>query len=990
MTAAPAQGWTGRPLPRKEDLALLTGRARFMDDLEPLPGIRHVAILRSPHPHARIRGIDISGAAALPGVFGIVTGAQIAETCRPIPSVVKTPIRFMPCAIDKVRYVGEPVAVIAAESRYVAEDALDLIEVDYEPLPGVADLGDAMAEGAPVLHDEVGSNVVNRRSFRYGNPEGAFARADHVFSFSYSYPRSLATPMETYGVIASFEGGPDRFTVWSNFQGPFVLHTLMATALKVPGNRLRLITPPASGGSFGVKQAVFPYIVLLAAASRILKAPLKWTEDRLEHLTASSAATDRLGDIKAGFSRDGELMALHFTNVVNLGAYVRAPEPASVYRMQATSNGCYRVRDIAVDNTLVVTNRVPAGLNRGYGGPQFYFALERVMDMAARELGIDPVALRRRNFIRKDEFPYHAPAGSIFDSGDYDAAMDELLRLAGYDDLKARRERAKREGRLFGIGIASGVEPSGSNMAYVTLAQTAQERAGAESKSGANSTATLFMDPMGTVTLQVSSTPNGQGHATVAAQIVADALGLEPDDIDVVTELDTRTSSWSIASGNYSNRFSAAVTSAVKQCAANVGVKLRKLAARDLDVDWQDVELAGGQARVKGGQGKGIPIAKLAARTHWNPSGLPEDVTAGLLETVVVSPPTLGSPDAEDRIASALTYGFVCDLAAVEIDRATGRVRVEKYVSVHDVGTMLNPLIVEGQVHGGFAHGLGAALLEELVHDPAGNFLSGTFADYLCPRADDVPPLVIGHVCTPSPINDTGAKGMGDGSSMTTPATIANAVADALGRNDLVLPLTADRAWALANGRTPVTERKKADTPAFRPKAGALTGEGAFRFAAPPEALWTRMLSPDVLARAIPGCREIRQVSPTRYEAEVVIRVAAIKGAYTASLDIVDPVPPRRLRLVGEASGKLGFGRGEAWIELQPEGGGTRLTYRYAADVGGTVAAVGQRVLGAVTRVMIQQFLAGLEDTAGPGGRSAFLALLRRLWRALSRRGRAS
>ena len=562
MSVTAATGWVGKSVPRKEDAPLLTGRGRFIDDLEPVAGIRHAAILRSPHPHARIRAIDTRAAEKLPGVIGIVTGAQIAQVAGIIPSVVRSKMRFQVCATTKVRYSGEPVAVVVAVDRYIAEDALELIEVDYEPLPGVAHLDDAIKPDAPLLFEEAGTNIAQQREFTYGDPDGAFARADRTFKFAYRFPRSIATPMETYGVIAQFEPHPDRFTIWSNFQGPFVLQPLMAGALNVAGNRLRIVTPPNSGGSFGIKQAVYAYMVLIAAVSRLVGVPVKWTEDRLEHLMASSSATDRTGEVEAAFAKDGELIGLRYRNVVNLGAYIRAPEPASVYRMHSTSSGAYRVKNLAIDNTLVVTNRMPAGLNRGYGGPQFYFALERIMEIAGRGLGIDAAELRRKNLVRKEEFPYDSPAGSQLDSGDYVKCLDEVLRLSDYPSLLARRDAARKAGKLFGIGFALGVEPSGSNMAYVSLAQTAEQRNKAEPKSGANASVTISIDPSGAITVQLDSTPNGQGHATVAAQIVAQELGVQPDDVDVLTEADTRTIAWSIASGNYSNRFASAVTSA--------------------------------------------------------------------------------------------------------------------------------------------------------------------------------------------------------------------------------------------------------------------------------------------------------------------------------------------------------------------------------------------------------------------------------------------
>ncbi|HLH87441.1 MAG TPA: molybdopterin cofactor-binding domain-containing protein [Xanthobacteraceae bacterium] len=961
--------WVGRALPRKEDQALLSGRARFIDDLAPVPGLKHAAILRSPHPHARIRATDAERARGLPGVVGVVTGTQLLRTVGPIPSVVRAPVPYFPFAADRVRYVGEPVAVVVADTRYIAEDACELIEVDYEPLPAAASIAAALAPDAPLLHEKAGSNAINRRTFRYGDPERAFADAYAVIELDYSYPRYASTPMETFGVVAQFEQAPDRFTVWSNFQGPFVLQPLMAGALKVAGNRLRLITPPASGGSFGIKQAVLSYIVLLAAVSRELGVAVKWIEDRAEHLTAASAAGDRSGKIAAAFKKDGELIGLRFETFANMGAYLRPPEPASVYRMHAACNGCYAVKNIAVENALVLTNQTPIGLNRGYGGPQFYFALERVMETAARKLDIDPADMRRRNFVPRDAFPYKCPAGSILDAGDYATALDELLRLASYDALKRKRDEARRAGKLYGIGFAAGIEPSGSNMAYVGLAQTAGERGKTDPKSGANASAVVSIDPSGSVTVRLDSTPNGQGHATVVAQIVADKLGLKPDDIDVVTEIDTLTSNWSIASGNYSNRFAAIVVDAVAQTADKVAHAIRLIAADALEAPPEKIELADGYAKVSDGSNRGMPLRRIASRAHWNPNGLPADVSAGIYESTVLSPPTLGSPDAEDRIPSAVTYGFVVDLVAVEIERATGVIRVDKYVSVHDVGRQMNPLIVEGQVHGGFAHGLGAALMEELAYDARGNFLAGTFADYLCPTSMEVPDVTIGHVETPSPMNALGAKGMGDGSSMLTPAAIANAVADALGRDDIVLPLTLQRVWALANDvklAAPAAKLDSKQQAAATLPPGGLRGEGTLTISAPPAEVWRRLIDPAELAAIVPGCRELRQDGPDHYVAEVTIGVAGVRGVHAAEIALKDKQEPRSVRLLGKATGALGFGTGEGIVTLAPEGAGTRLTYRYRADVGGKVAAVGQRLLGTVTRVLIGQFFAALERRIAP------------------------
>jgi len=745
--------------------------------------------------------IDISEALALDGVYGVLTGAELVTELDPLASAVRAPVDYFPIAKDKVRYVGEPVAVIAAVDRYVAEDALDRIVVDYDPLPAAVDPVTALDVDAGQVHEMVGSNLVHHRTFRYGDPERAFAEAANVVELEWRYPRQASTPIETYGVVAHFETAPERYTIWSNFQGPFILQPLMARSLRVPGNRLRLVAAPHSGGSFGIKQGLYPYLVLLAAASRMFGCPVKWIEDRGEHLMASSSASDRADAIEAAFDEQGILTGLRFRNLVSLGAYIRAPEPASVYRMHAASNGCYQTRNISIDNRLVLTNKTPIGLNRGYGGPQFYFGLERVMDKAARMLDIDPADLRRRNFISSDAFPYDAPAGAQYDSGDYSKGLDLALELSGYEALRARRASARAEGRLFGIGFACGVEPSGSNMAYVTLAQTPEERARAGGRSGGAAVATVALDPSGAVTVTLDSTPAGQGHATAAAQIVADGLGMQPEEIQVITSMDTQNGDWSLASGNYANRFSAIVVDAIVESSARISKKLKAVAADMLEVAPDDVELIDGRARIAGVPEDGIALARVAAATHWHPAGLPEGLSPGLRETAILSPSVLEAPDEADRVASAVTFGYICDLAAIEIDPNTGRIMVDTYVSVHDVGRVINPILVEGQIRGGFAHGFGAAMMEDLVYDAEGNFLAGSFADYTCPTAADLPPVTVGHVETASPANAIGSKGMGDGSSMLTPAVMANAVADALDRDDVELPLTLDRVWRLMRRR---------------------------------------------------------------------------------------------------------------------------------------------------------------------------------------------
>ena len=772
--------WVGQPVARFEDEALLRGEGRYMDDIDPVPHAGHAAILRSPFAHARVNALDPARALALPGVIGVLTGADVARLSRPFAVGVSDAPPYLAAAHETARYAGEPLAVVVARDRYIAEDALELIEVDLDPLDAVAD-PDA-------------GEVVSDRSFTYGEVENAFARADLVVSERFRTPRWSCNPVETCGVVADWNRAAGTLTAWANFQGPFTLHSVAAGALGLPGSGLRLITPPDSGGSFGVKAAVYTYIVLIGLASRHVGIPVRWTEDRLEHLAAGSQATERRTGLEAAFAEDGELLALRYDALEDVGAYLRAPEPATLYRMHGSLSGAYRVPAVAARNRVVLTNRCPTGLNRGFGGPQLYFALERTMTIAAKRLGLDPADLRRRNLIGADEFPYRTPSGGLYDSGDYEACLDDALELARYDERRLEQAEARGQGRRIGIGLACVVEPSISNMGYITLAQTAEERAGALPKSGNAEGATVSISPIGGVTVRVGTTPQGQGHRTVCAQVVADALGLRPEDVDVVTELDTSTSAWTVASGNYSSRFSGVGTGAVHLAALKVAIKLKTIAAAELGCDPAEIAL---HDRKAWRDDRSVSLRRLAGVAHWHPESLPAGVEPGLQETAFYGAPNLAAPDEDDRVASSAAHGFVVDVAVVEVDDETGAVEVLDYTTVGDAGRLLNPLLAEGQVRGGFAHGAGAALFEQIVYDEDGNLLTGTFMDYVCPTAPDLPRLRIGHRETPSPFTPLGAKGLGEGTTMSTPVAIANAVADAIGREDVEVPLTPGRVWEL-------------------------------------------------------------------------------------------------------------------------------------------------------------------------------------------------
>jgi 2-furoyl-CoA dehydrogenase large subunit len=789
-------GWVGRSIERVEDAALLTGRGRYIDDLGVRPGTLHAAILRSPHPHAHVRAIDTAAALQAPGVAAVITGADVTAMTASLVVGVKAPISCWPIAVERVRYVGEPVAVVVAADRYLAEDALELIAVDYDPLPANVDPRAALDPASPLLHDGLGSNVASDRSFRYGDPERAFADAAHRIGVSIHYPRNSCTPIETYGVVAEYEPGLDAYDVLANFQGPFSIHAVLARALKVPGNRLRLRTPPDSGGSFGVKQGVFPYIVLMGVCARLTGQPVKWIEDRLEHLTASVSATNRVTRLEAAVDADGRVQALAWDQLEDVGGHIRAPEPATLYRMHGNLTGAYDIRNVSVRNRVVLTNKTPSGLNRGFGGPQVYYALERLMQRVAVELGLDPLEVIRRNLIPAGAFPYRTASGGLLDSGNYQHALERGTVEGGLAELIARRDEVRAQGRIYGIGYTAVVEPSVSNMGYITTVLTADERRRAGPKNGAQATATVALDPLGSVTVHIASVPQGQGHRTVVAQIVADVLGLTPADIRVLTELDTTRDAWSIASGNYASRFAPAVGGAVQIAATRIRDKLARSAAAQLNVSPSEVEFAGGRVRARGNPDNTLPFGRVAATSHWSPGLVPEDAQA-LRETVFWSPEQLTAPTEADETNSSLCHGFIFDFCGVEIDRVTGALHVDKYVTMHDCGRVLHPAMVAGQITGGFAHALGAAVYEEYAYAADGAYLSGTFADYLVPTATEVPAPLILHVESPSPFTPLGAKGVGEGNCMSTPVCIANAVADALGVAKIDLPLKPAKLAAL-------------------------------------------------------------------------------------------------------------------------------------------------------------------------------------------------
>jgi 2-furoyl-CoA dehydrogenase large subunit len=791
----------GKPILRKEDPALLSGRGRYADDLAVPVGTLAAHVVRSPHAHADILRIDAAKALAHEGVWAVITGAEIKRLSEPFLAAIKSPVRQWALAVERVRYVGEPVALVVAENRYVAEDAAELVEIDYAPLAAAVDPRKACEKSAPLLHAEAGTNQISVRDFRYGDCKSAFANADARVALTVEFPRHSFTPIECYVVVAQHNPADGSYDVLANFQGPFSMHPVMARALRVAGPKLRLRIPPDSGGSFGVKLSVFPYIVLIALAARITGRPVKWVEDRLEHLVAASSGPNRVTAIEAAVNKDGRILALKLDQLEDYGAYLRAPMPGPLYRMHGAVTGAYDIANVEITNRVVLTNKMPASLVRGFGGPQLYLALERLMQRIAVELRLDPLDVIRRNLVATEKFPYRAAAGALYDSGDYARAVAAATGDGRLADLKNRRDAARAQGRKYGIGFAAVVEPAMSNMGYLSTLMTAEGREKAGPKNGAVSMARIDIDPLGAVTVTADVTVQGQGHATVLAQIVAEELGLDAGDVEVFLEIDTAKDQWSIAAGTYSSRFASGTAVAAHNAAVQMRDKLKAIAAKQLNVLPGDVELADGKARSRGNPDNALPFGRIAATSHWSPVLLPDLMAPALSETGVWNPAELEPPSRDDRINTSLTYGFIFDMCGIEIDPLTYQVRVDRYVSMHDAGRILNPMIADGQIRGAFAQGIAAALYEEFAYTEEGAFQSGTFADYLVPTVSEIPDLEILHYESPSPLTPLGAKGLAEGNCMSTPVAIANAIADALGVKDVKLPATPRRIHAMLGGK---------------------------------------------------------------------------------------------------------------------------------------------------------------------------------------------
>ena len=788
-TSAPR--WVGQRVHRKEDAALLTGRTEFIDDVV-LPGMLHCAILRSPFPHARVAKIDTREAEALPGVVAVVTGEDALRWSHP---AVTAPDGWGTHCIagHKVRYVGEPVAAVAATSRYVAEDALERIEVDYDPLDPVSDPFAAMQEGSPLVIDEKGTNVMMQRVFTWGEVDAAFADAAHVFTETFRWNRVGANPTETFGAVCEWDPMSLELTVRGSIQSASHFGLGRAATFGLPSNKVNVKSHP-HGGSFGGKGGTRGTDIACLLSRKAGGRPVKWIEDRMEYLVSGgSQAWDRHYEASLAVDGDGRATGFRVKLVDDLGATGEGYGAISAAKPLAVFTGPYTIPVAQYDLTLVATNKLPASPYRGMGPPPHFFVLEQMMDIAARALEVDPAEFRRRNFIPSDQFPYTIPSGNEYDSGSYEEVLDKALDLAGYAELRQQQAEARAQGRIMGVGVASAIEPGVFDWnAYAIVGMPG---------TGVPEGATVSIDIMGMITVRVGFSQEGQGQYTLVSQLVADYFCVEMDAVRVV-QLDTQSAPPSFGPGG--SRLGVAITGAVLGACERIREKMCAVTAGLMQTEPAHVELRDGKFTVKGMPGAEMTVPEVAGTMLARSDLLPPDIDPRPEATYVWTAPGRAPADEEGRAKSYLTAAQAVHVVVVEIDPDTGFVEIVKYVVADDCGTRLNPVVVEGQTDGSVAQGVGAALFEEYVYDEEAQPLTTTFMDYLIPTIHEVPLTEKVAVVTPSPFTPLGAKGCGEGAIHTTPAAVMCAVNDALvplGVLAREVPAAPNRIWKLISGR---------------------------------------------------------------------------------------------------------------------------------------------------------------------------------------------
>jgi carbon-monoxide dehydrogenase large subunit len=767
---SPAPRFVGSEVKRLEDPRLIRGQAQYTDDLM-LHGLAHAHVIRASHAHARLTRLDVARAAAHPGVLAVFTARDLQGEMKPKPLILAPPNTKNPprltLATDVVRFAGEPVAFVVALDRASARDAADLVEVEYAPLPVVLDPEQAAQPGTPELYAEAPGNTAYEFAWTNGDVDAAFRNAHRVVRGRFVNQRLSALPLEPRGCVAHWQAG--ALTFWQSTQGAHKTKSLIADTFGVPEHAVRVITPEVGGG-FGVKFGLYDEEALTVFAARKVGRPVKWVETRSEHMLATNHGRGMVHTGELALARDGAILGLRVTGVGDLGAHLEGFTALPPILCGRLVPGAYRVPAASYSVRGVFTNKTPTGPYRGAGRPEAAYIIERLMDLAAQELGMDPVEIRRRNFVRDDEFPFKSLSGLTYDCGRYAHTLDKALALLGYKDFREEQADARRQGRLLGVGFST----------FVETASTGPSRTGA---MNAYEYGSVRMEPSGRVTVVTGTSPHGQGTATTLAQIVADELGVTPDDITVVHG---DTAVVPIGFGTGGSRGATVGGTAVLLAAQGVKDKARKIAAHLLEAAEADLEVDSGRFHVRGFPDKALTLAEITRIAHRG-AQIPAGMDPGLEASRVYDP-------------ADFTIPFGVYIAVVEVMPETGQVTVKRFIGVDDVGNVINPLLLEGQLHGGIAQGIAQALWEEIVYDDAGQLLSGSLMDYAAPKADGLPAFELDRTVTPTPVNPLGAKGVGEAGCVGAPQAVVNAVVDALssfGVTHIDMPLRPEKIWVL-------------------------------------------------------------------------------------------------------------------------------------------------------------------------------------------------
>ncbi|MCZ6813655.1 MAG: xanthine dehydrogenase family protein molybdopterin-binding subunit [Alphaproteobacteria bacterium] len=761
----------------KEDKRFVSGTGCYVQDVVPA-GTKHVAVLPSPYPRARILSIDLERAVALDGVNAVVTGEELAEHTAPLPQGLNLPnVVWRPLAVGMARYAGEWVVAVAADSVHIAEDALDLIEVEYDPLPAIIDPELAMSEDAPLVHPEHGSNILYSGVFTWGPVAEDFEAADHQLTFRARWGRSSTVPIETFGVLAAWREGTDTLEIWASIQMPKYAEQI-AHALRIPLNSVNVHNDVDVGGAYGVKRGI-KHTVLAGYLSRKLGAPVRLIEDRLVNLAGGDAhGPDRIFDTEVAFTMEGIITSLKIRAIDDAGAYP-GRGPYQLAKPITAITGPYRINSVHYEAISITTNKTGQVPVRGFGQAPTNFMLETAVDKVAMQLGIDRLEVRRRNFIRSDEFPYTIPSGTAYDSGDYHAVLEKLLDLADYDGLIQTRDQRRSEGMLAGVGIATCLEPSGGNTMFEYLMNPAAE-------------ITTFVegcqvrvDAHGRITAIMGTSSSGQGHETLVATILGEELECDPEDIRVI-HAESLAGLPTLAP--VASRMAIMLGGAAAGAAQKLKDRVMRIAAHNLGIPITGLEYSGGTVFDRADHARKLSWQEICFIAHNQIHKMPEGLEPGLQAIHVFQVPGGGQlPDDQNRVQLYPCFAFQAHIPLIEIDPGTGKVTIVAYFIAHDCGTIINPDIVRGMVIGGVAQGIGVALYEKFAYTPDGQFISGTFADYVLPSVFEIPYVEVAEHCTPSPLTSHGQKGTGEGGYLGAPAAIASAVNDALAPRGLSL-----------------------------------------------------------------------------------------------------------------------------------------------------------------------------------------------------------